>query len=177
MINRVYLARLFATELAEDVSTGKLARILNSARVQEEHKAIAPFLNDRVIELLRRKGFSSLTKEVLCDYEGQTKRSAPQDRSYPVLGTWTHPDAAVLRPFSCAIEIDRSGARSHFKDVLMKAAVHVLSGAYDACLLIYIYNTRSPRREYFRDGSAQTTQLLEHLSAAGMRIAFVKAQS
>jgi hypothetical protein len=176
VINRSFLAREFASMLAEALSSGSLARVLRGAPPQEEHKDVTPYVPRYVEQLLRKRGLHDLTNDILVDYEGQLKRKSPQERSYPVLGTWTHPDAAVLRPFTCAIEIDRSGSLSHFKAALMKAAVHVLSGAYDASLLVYILEAGHSKRDYISDGEPQTVQLLEHLSASGLRLAFARAR-
>lgn len=115
-------------------------------------------------------------------YEGAGKGGL----AYQLLGTEAHPDAAVLSPFRCAIEFDRQGASgwSDFKTALLKAAVHSISGAYDATLFVYtLRRTEASLQNYLEDyeppwlpsdvAVAPTQTLLSRLTELGVVWAFV----
>lgn len=59
----------------------------------------------------------------------------------------------------------------------MKTSCHVLSGAYDAAVLVFTLARAGSSKEMYlgdyRPGHTHTKQLLELLSSAGLRIAFV----
>lgn len=106
------------------------------------------------------------------DFEGNT-RKGKQMHSYPLLGTWCHPDAAVLAPFRCAVEYDRQPAgskTSHLKERLGKTAAHVLSGAYDAAIQVYLPHADSGHNAetYMADGVGTTTRFLQKLNELGV---------
>jgi hypothetical protein len=88
-------------------------------------------------------------------WEGRRRDGGRNDPySYHVLGTNAFPDAAVLSPFTCAFEFDREPEKevSHLKRALMKASVHVLSGAYDAGVLVYVRHRERAKTDYLGDG-------------------------
>ncbi len=136
----------------------------------QEHKVLAE----------RLKALAALhgdPKKIHFDFEGNSRKPGTQRHSYPLLGAWTHPDAAVLEPFRAAIEFDRGPVgtgRSHFKTCLMKAACHVLSGAYDASLLVFILRRPDEVPSYLSgDDPKYTSELLSMLSARGLVVAIV----
>ena len=144
----------------QDTSTKLLVRILKATCLQgeTEHK---------------------VTQQRLVDWEGKRRRRQEQERYYPVLGITSFPDAAVLAPFKCAFEFDREPAKggSHFKTALMKASVHVLSGAYDSCVFVYILRPGSSRRAYLPGKCKYTQRLIATLQAAGLYVAFISNHS
>lgn len=77
------------------------------------------------------------------------------------------------------MEFDRQGrhGRSHFKDCLMKAACHVLTGAYDAVVFVYtLTRSDSAAESYLTDyeeGQTYTAQFLKLLDEHGIVIAIV----
>lgn len=165
----------FAQRLREEF-VGELAgevRFAVEASGGSEHKVLAPRIEQVALTLARPD------EEVLIDWEGNSQRKPPQAHSYKLLGTETHPDAAVLRPFRCAVEFDREGTdgRSRFKDCLLKAACHVLSGAYDGVLFVYtLTRSDSTAETYLTDyeeGQGHTAQLLKLLDEKGVTIAIV----
>jgi hypothetical protein len=85
----------------------------------------------------------------------------------------------VLRPFRCAFEFDREKKQGavDFKDALMKAAVHVLSGAYEACVLVFILLPGLNPYEYLDDKNKHTRQLRKTLQANGLYVSFTSAVS
>ncbi|MCB9589640.1 MAG: hypothetical protein H6718_29770 [Polyangiaceae bacterium] len=106
--------------------------------------------------------------------------------SYQLLGTDGFPDAAVLSPFRCAIEFDRQSTKgwSQFKDALLKAAAHSMSGAYDATLFVYTLKRKEAwSGNYLEDygegrpppdvAVAPTQTLLSRLTELGVVWAFV----
>jgi hypothetical protein len=114
----------------------------------------------------------------LFDWEGRDRRRPEeQERYYPVLGAWSFPDAAVLSPFKCAFEFDREpdDGGDQLKRALMKASVHVLSGAYEACVFVYILRPGRNRPHYLEDGSKHTRRLIKTLTAAGLYVAFIRS--
>lgn len=156
----------FECELAEEVRKAV-------ASASDEHKS----LSGHIEKLLR--GHVKDGQDTLFDWEGNAARArGSQLHSYPLLGTSTHPDAAVLRPFTCAIEFDREPSGSvdwsHFKFGLMKAACHVLSRAYDATL--YVFTLRRPNSTpaiYLNAQCHHTTELLTGLRSRGLVVAVV----
>ena len=104
------------------------------------------------------------------DWEGNRKRKGKQGHSYPLLGTYAHPDSAVLRPFRCAFEFDREHHPQgvFFKQALLKTAVHVLSGAYDAAILVFLLKDGSSPETYHNDGSQYTQQLRRRFEEQGI---------
>ncbi|MFO0564302.1 MAG: hypothetical protein U0263_01495 [Polyangiaceae bacterium] len=174
MLKRSTNAFDFAALLATEFQ-GKLSSKVRAAAVAgDEHKALA----SDVRRLLEAHLESKSHTDVIFDWEGNTRPSGTQQHSYPLFGTYAHPDAAVLSPFTCAIEFDREpGDRpdwSHFKVSLMKAACHVLSRAYDASLFVYtLRRADSSASAYLSDESSHTRELLATLRASGMVVAIV----
>jgi len=114
--------------------------------------------------------------EAVIDFEGNADRTRKQSHSYALLGTWAHPDAAALFPFRCAIEYDLHVSDrnvSHLKTSIGKTLAHVLSGAYDAALQVYIVrpNARHGAKQYLEDESPFTRQYLERLHEANVAVA------
>ena len=119
------------------------------------------------------------------DYEGAKRKRGSQEHSYPLLGTWTHPDAAVLEPFRCAFEFDlEKSTPSPFKAALLKAAAHALCGRYDSVVFLYFLKASNPQAPYFSDNSSpaepsssssvsNTRTLLTHLEENGLFVALV----
>src|SRR5690606_10931054 len=108
-------------------------------------------------------------------------------QSYALLGTWTHPDLAVVAPFTVAVEFDRENdGWVGYKTSLMKAACHAMSGAYDAVVHVFIlkYANVSANSLIQHEGptsfkgekaNAFTRQLMASLGAHGVVAAFVPA--
>jgi hypothetical protein len=176
-LTRSHLAREFAASLAAAMPEDTLAQaVRRGAPTFDEAKETSAEITRRLQAFVRRREVDAAFGDPLFDWEGNSARTWAQSHSYDLLGTSAHPDAAILRPFTCALEFDReptSEALSHLKAVLLKAAVHVLSGAYDACLLVYLLRSESTRATYTKDGSPHTARLIEHLRAQGMFITFV----
>jgi hypothetical protein len=126
---------------------------------------------------LKTESRDEALRDILFDWEGNDRRGRKQENSYPILGTWTHPDAAVLRPFKCAFEFDRETKRGTcgFKNALMKASVHVLSGAYEACVLVFILLPGLNPYEYLDDKSKHTRKLVKTLRANGLYVSLTSA--
>lgn len=182
------LARDFGNTLARKVACDPLARnIRGTTSNQREHQEIG----DEVEQMLRTflEARSLGTEAKIVDWEGKTRqRGVRQQQSYSLLGTWTHPDLAVVAPFTVAVEFDREGdSWAGYKLSLMKAACHVLSGAYDAVVHVFILKYRdSERATYLLDEAAPMTssgekpnvftrQLMANLGAHGVVPAFVPA--
>jgi hypothetical protein len=108
-------------------------------------------------------------------WEGNYERKSEQELCYKICGTWAFPDAAVLGPFTCAFEFDREpeGGGVHFKEQLMKAAVHVLSGAYDACVFVYLLRPGSRASTYWGDRGVYSRTLKKKLRDAGLHVSFI----
>lgn len=172
-LTRVARAISFAKELRTRFQGDLAQTTREAAATGNEHKELS-----KVIGALAKE-FAG--PDAVFDWEGRNRGREPQRRSYPLLGTWTHPDAAVTEPFTLAIEFDREPADSndtaHFKACLMKAACHVQSRAYDASLLVFtLQRPNSTSATYLRDPSADpahTRELLRSLRAAGLFYAFV----
>lgn len=174
MLSRAVAAVSFA-ELLKTKLEGELADEVRRAVAGQldEHKHLC----EQIRALLR--GHVKGDEEFVFDWEGNGERArGTQQHSYPLLGTWAHPDAAVLRPFTCAIEFDREPAGSmdwsHFKSCLMKSACHVLCRAYDATL--FVFTLRRPQSTpaiYLDDESHHTAELLGGLRSRGLVVAIV----
>lgn len=178
-VTHSHLARKFAQGISEAFASQQFHEALRSAMPQYEHKATSHQIRAYLDEFLKAESAGSALTATLFDWEGNDQREGKQEHSYPVIGTWTHPDAAVLRPFTCAFEFDReatSGSDS-FKTALMKASVHVLSGAYEACVLVYILQPRPVLYKYVEDGSDHTRRLLETLRANGLFVALTSTST
>jgi hypothetical protein len=143
----------------------------------EEHKDTAPLIRRRLQRFLKTESKDKALQDVLFDWEGNDRRGREQKLKYPILGTLAYPDAAVLRPFKCAFEFDREKKQgtSGFKNALMKASVHVLSGAYEACVLVFILLPGLNPHEYLRDKSKHTRKLVKTLGAKGLYVSFTSA--
>lgn len=160
----------FARALGECMSRKAWAEALRE-NPQEEHKALANKIQAELQRVVRAN-----EGQVLFDWEGNSARKHAQQHSYDLLGTGAHPDAAVLRPFRCALEFDRQGGtnrRSHFKECLMKAACHVLSGAYDAALIVYLLLPEERAANIFDKKSSCDRRLMTELERAGLMCKFV----
>jgi hypothetical protein len=140
----------------------------------EEHKVLAPLIQEQLAEFLNMERQNECHPDFHFDWEGNKRKEKKQERSYRVLGTDSFPDAAVLRPFKCAFEFDREikQASSSFKDALMKASVHVLSGRYEACVFVYILKTGDSKM-YLDDESEHTNKLLNMLQEHGLYISII----
>ena len=81
----------------------------------------------------------------------------------------------MLSPFRCAFEFDREeeGGGAGFKDALMKASVHILSGRYKACVLFYVLRPGSSHK-YLDDGSPHTQRLMKGLRRKGLEVALIR---
>lgn len=96
-----------------------------------------PTLDD---ELARLAGRGSL-------FSTEGRGRGASQRNYELLGTGAFPDAAVVWPFRCAVEYDRQPNptnSSHLKTTLLKTAAHVLSGAYDAAIHVFVFHDACP---------------------------------
>ena len=171
-----HLARKFARDIRQAFMSTQFRK---KWRPFEEHKATAPLIRRHLKRFLRTESTGETAQEVLLDWEGEDRRGRRQDRSYPILGTSTWPDAAVLRPFTCACEFDgeKKQGTVDFKDALMKASVHVLSGRYQACLLVFILLPGLDPYEYLHDESKYTQKLVKMLEANGLYVSFPTAVS
>jgi len=172
-------AEAFAKALAKAVRP-YFAKLAEDERTEHEHKDI----HETVVELLRQRCqrlHVSVERQVVRTEGLRAGRQPDVVQYYPLLTTYAWPDAAVLDPFMCAIEIDRQPPQdsqqrlSHFKTCLMKAAVHTLSGRYDAVLFLYRLRRDAKGRgsEYLHDGSEYTRTLLELLRLARVVVEFV----
>ncbi len=144
---------------------------MRGATPRAEHKDIA--VREHLDELL--KGVSGVLV-----WEGNPSKEKKERYSYQVLGALTFPDAAVLSPFTCAFEFDREARRgsdkSSFKRALMKASVPVLSGKYDACVLIFSLQSGTVRTAY-RDDNERTKELLAFLEKRGLYVALINGSA
>lgn len=176
MLNRSIAAVSFAEALGAQCQT-TWAEQIRGELSGNEHKT----LSDNIRAFLTEHVQGST--EAHFDWEGNSDRKGKQMHSYPLLGTWTHPDAAVLRPFTCAIEFDREPPEAdwaHFKSCLMKASCHVLSRAYDASLLVFSLRRNGSTPGTYLDPQKDdpykakfTSELLTTLRSRGMVIAIV----
>ncbi|MBI5474974.1 MAG: hypothetical protein HY961_21745 [Ignavibacteriae bacterium] len=160
----------FITMLQEDSSSQQaIARVSSQADLEpqkELHWLIEKLLAVMADELQLS---STLFRS---DFEGNA-RNGKQIHSYPLLGTWCHPDAAILAPFRCAIEYDRQPAErntSHLKVSLGKTAAHILSGAYDAAIQVFLLRADSDHNAdtYMTDGVGTTKRFLQRLNQLGV---------
>ena len=175
MLMRSHYARDFAQTLGTEMTNQPLLGALRDAQSQGEHKALVPYITESLNAFLEKKGVIHSPEDILLDWEGNVERPlGTQAYGYPLLGARTYPDAAVLRPFTCAFEFDREGGPAKFKERFMKAAVHVLSGAYDACLLVYMLKSGSTA-QYTEDGETHSSRLLANLEAHGLFVTFIPA--
>ena len=150
-------AREFAQGIVETFSTPRLRKVLHGS-VYAEHKAAAKPIREYLRKFVNAKWTGPAPAVEMFDSEGDRRRRGKQERSYPILGTSSWPDAAVIHPFKCAFEFDREAhpGSSHFKNALMKASVHVLSGAYEACVFVYILGPKGTRQSYLDPRTART---------------------
>ena len=176
-VTHSHLARKFADGISEKFASRQFREALRNAVSQYEHKATAPLISQYLDEHLKAESAGSSPPTAVFTWEGNKKKGSPY--GYPILGTWTFPDAAVLSPFRCAFEFDREAklGGAGFKAALMKASVHVLSGAYEACVLVYILQPRSTPHKYLNDGSDYTRRLIEALRANGLFLALTSASA
>lgn len=171
MTERTHVARAFAEALKQHCQTDWAESLRSELSGGQEHKTLAGRIKDLA-------GPYANPLQVRFDFEGNSKRKrGSQQHSYPLLGTWTHPDAAVLEPFRCAIEFDRERSgndRSHFKTCLLKAACHVLSGAYEASLLVFTLRRPDTAPSYLSGEDPWfTSELLSQLTPRGLVVAIV----
>ncbi len=181
ILKRSHLAREFAQSLASAVSSAgfraAFAELRGGTTRYNSYAPVGGLMREHLSAFLEKKQLDVPSEDVRFDWEGAQRKSGTQVHSYPLLGTWAHPDAAVLRPFTCAIEWDTEAKplESRFKQRLMKAAVHSLSGAYDATLFIYLLTPGSKGRGYVEDGEPTSSRLLAHLAVHGVITAFVRS--
>lgn len=179
-----HLAREFGCRLASAVASDPWATRIREC-AQDEHKAAGQDVETLLTRFLLEHGIAD---EGVVDWEGKKRsRGVLQQQSYALLGTWTHPDLAVVAPFTCAVEFDREDDTwAGYKQSLMKAACHVLSGAYDAVVHVFTLTyADSSASIYLQDAgpttftgnqpNASTRQLLATLQAYGVVTAFVPA--
>lgn len=180
MLHRTVTAIQFAEAFATRCQHADWRNILTApASEQEEHKVLAPAMRAYLDTFLHDNHAGHAGGgNVLFDWEGNSTRTWAQSHSYDLLGTSTHPDAAILQPFTCAFEFDResSGGVSQFKAKVLKAAAHVLSKAYDASVLVYVLR-RSTKDAHIEDKSPYTAELLRTLRGHGLFVAFVGAET
>jgi hypothetical protein len=170
------LARKYAQRISNALSSKPFTKLLRDAAPGYEHKAVARDIESDLESFLQGETEHKVTQQQLFDWEGKNRRGQEGERYYPVLGITSFPDAAVLAPFKCAFEFDREPSKkgSHFKTALMKASVHVLSGAYDSCVFVYILRPGSSRRAYLPDKCKHTQRLIETLQAVGLYVTFIR---
>lgn len=188
MVGRKALAVEFAEEVAKELKKRATAELLQKAKAtQGEAKATAEVVQQYLAKFVKKHAEDlpdGAEPEYIWEGRGEGGES---DRGYWLLGTMTHPDSAVVEPFTVAFEFDRerpsgksSESYSHFKDCLMKAAVHVLSGAYDATVLVYsLERSDSTEATYLndRDEFIHTGHLMATLAGFGMVVAIVPRQT
>jgi hypothetical protein len=150
--SRPIVARQFAraaaqTARAEWRSAARLA--VTAALRQSPQQIFHPLLQALVADFVK---MWEPADQVELDYEG-AERVGPEQRNYWLFGAMAQPDAAVLRPFRCAIEYDLQPPRaphwSAFRRCLGKTVLHVLSGAYDAALQVYVLTNPSQKPEHY----------------------------
>jgi hypothetical protein len=172
------LARRFAQRISKAFLQPQFRGKLVKAAAGYEHKALAPKICEYLNGFLKAEGAKSNRAQAQVDWEGRDRGLSDRERYYPIVGFWAFPDAAVLSPFTCAFEFDREPTRpgSAFKTALMKASVHVLSGAYDACVFVYVFRRGTGRPRYLHDKSRHTGKLIRRLQAAGLYVSLVSKQ-
>jgi hypothetical protein len=172
------LARKFAQRIGKQFPSGRFHRVLQKASPQSEQKDLAEPIAE-FLRVFRKVEHAESLPKSRYDWEGNYERKSEQELSYKIHGTWAYPDAAVLGPFTCAFEFDREpeGGGVHFKEQLMKAAVHVLSGAYDACVFVYLLRAGSRASTYLADRSVYSRTLLKKLRDVGLYLSIVPKHS
>ncbi len=178
MLNRRVHAIEFAESLAAELRASKWVRLMRD-NPEAEHKVLSPHIAGHLKKFVAARSQPSGSAAPLFDWEGNGDRKGPQAHSYELLGTGAHPDAAVLQPFTCALEFDRQAATrgaSYLKERLMKSACHVLSGAYDAALFVYLLGRQGDTKEnYLGDENPFTRQLLASLRLHGLVVEVLPA--
>lgn len=176
MLTRRVHAIEFADLLTKQLASSEWRDILR-ANPEAEHKALAGPISDLLKAFLEQRKLPAA--ESLFDWEGNAARTWPQSHSYELLGTSAHPDAAVLRPFTCAFEFDRQAVNrgaSYLKERLMKAACHVLTGAYDAAVFVYVLQRAGESSEnYLSASNPFNRRLLDSFRLHGLSIAVIEA--
>jgi hypothetical protein len=177
-MNHSEVARRFAKRISEEFSSGRFREVLQKAAPQNEQKDLAKPIGAYLEGFRNPEHAESLPKPWYA-WEGDNRRRSAQERRYDIFGARAFPDAAILGPFRCALEFDREPVRggAHFKRELMKAAVHVLSGAYDACVFVYILRPASDHTVYLDDRNANSTGLFKKLRDAGLHVSLVPRRS
>ncbi len=178
MLSRRVHAIEFAESLATELRASKWVRLMRD-NPEAEHKVLSPHISDHLQKFVASRAGRGETPSPLFDWEGNATREWAQAHSYELLGTGAHPDAAVLQPFTCALEFDRQAATrgaSYLKERLMKSACHVLSGAYDAALFVYLLGRQGDTKEnYLGDENPFTRQLLASLRLHGLVVEVLPA--
>jgi hypothetical protein len=130
-----------------------------------EQSVVAENIERYLKDFLKNEYAPAKPPKPLFDWEGKDRKRKRSERYYPVLGTSAYPDAAVLIPFKCAFEFDRGKKleSARFRTAFMKASVHVLSGYYKACLLVYILRQKPNHHEYLKDDGRNTKKLIHRL--------------
>jgi len=181
------LARHFAKDTAERIrknwKDGAQSWLKNAPNQSPQS-----FFRSRLEGLCRQfeKDWSQELASIKLDCEGDSDRHGCQPRSYWLFGTMAHPDAAVSSPFRCAIEFDRQPSGdgtnwSGFKQRLGKTLFHVLSGAYDAAIQVYVLTDekQSPYDYWTNDRGNQgwerlySLATLERLDSLGVHVAVI----
>jgi len=167
-------AHEFARGIIEAFSAPRFRKALHGA-AYAEHKAAAKPIREYLKKFVKANWIGSAPPVEIYDCEGDYRRHGKQERSYSILGTSTWPDAAVIRPFRCAFEFDREKhpGSSHFKNALMKASAHVLSGAYEACVFVYILVPTGTQHGYSDLRCKNTQRLIRTLRAKGLYVAIL----
>jgi hypothetical protein len=167
------LAQMFAQRISKAFKSPRFHEGIRK-EVLQNHETIAHEIERELKKFLKSKAPKSVAAAQV-DWEGNDRTRADQLRACEVFGTRTHPDAAVLAPFKCAFEFDNELKRnsSGFKGRLMKASVHVLSGYYQACVLLYILPPGGNPPAYLDDGSPYTQKLRRRLEKAGLYVSQV----
>jgi len=170
------LSRRFAKRISEEFRSGPFLKALQKAHPQSEQKDLAKPI-ERFLEEFRTAAHVKSLPKSRFDWEGNQHRESKQERSYEIFGTNAWPDAAVLDPFKCAFEFDREPdqGRVHFKRQLMKASVHILSGAYPACVFVYLLSRGSTPKDYLRPDpeDVYSTTLIKKLEDAGLYVCLI----
>jgi len=172
------LSRKFAQGITEAFKLSRFRKALLHATPQNEQKATAPHIREYLKEFLKAELGESAPTRAEFDWEGKDRGRRKQKRSYWICGTRAWPDAAVRSPFRCAFEFDREGtSKADFETQLLKASVHVLSGAYQACVFVCILQPGRTRRGYVSERRRYTRKLIEMLRARGLYVALINNRS
>ncbi len=166
-------ARKCAERVSRYLSSEQLRVKFRSAARQEEQKVMAEPIGKYLEGFLKDQHLAP--GSAWYDFEGNDHREPGHKLSYEIFGTNAWPDAAVLGSFKCAFEFDREPdqGRAHFKEQLMKASVHVLSSAYEACLFAYVLRPGSTRSDYLSPRCVYSTRLDEKLRDAGLYVCLI----